>query len=120
MNAGRALTPDEAKALIRAAEPLRLGAAVTLLFSQGWRASEVLGLAWEDLDLDAGEPVGETPTDGDCQAGLPGATLPASVTSRGRPSSHRPAGTLCNADGTARVDPSTGCWSRTFTGATNR
>ncbi len=54
VNAGRALTPDEAKALVRAAEPLRLGAAVTLLFCQGWRVSEVLGLAWEDLDLDAG------------------------------------------------------------------
>lgn len=25
-----------------------------MLFCQGWRASEVLGLAWEDLDLDAG------------------------------------------------------------------
>jgi integrase len=54
VNAGRALTPDEAKALMRAAEPLRLGAAVALLFCQGWRASEVLGLAWEDLDLEAG------------------------------------------------------------------
>ena len=32
----------------------RLGAAVALLFLQGWRVSEVLGLAWEDLDLDAG------------------------------------------------------------------
>jgi integrase len=27
---------------------------VTLLFCQGWRVSEVLGLAWDDLDLDAG------------------------------------------------------------------
>jgi integrase len=32
----------------------RLGAAVALLFLQGWRVSEVLGLAWEDVDLDAG------------------------------------------------------------------
>ena len=32
----------------------RLGAAVALLFLQGWRISEVLGLAWDDLDLDAG------------------------------------------------------------------
>ena len=32
----------------------RLGAAVALLFLEGWRISEVLGLAWEDLDLDAG------------------------------------------------------------------
>ena len=45
---GRALTAEEARALITAAQPLRLGAAtVTLLFAQGWRVSEVLGLAWE-------------------------------------------------------------------------
>ncbi len=54
VTAGRALSPVEAKALISAAQDLRLGAAVTLLFCQGWRVSEVLGLAWEDLDLDAG------------------------------------------------------------------
>jgi len=36
VKAGRALDPEEAKALIRAAEPLRLGAAVTLRFCQGW------------------------------------------------------------------------------------
>ncbi len=52
--AGRALSTAEAKALISAAEDRRLGAAVTLLFCQGWRVSEVLGLAWQDLDLDAG------------------------------------------------------------------
>ena len=40
--------------MISAASTLRLGAAITFLFSQGWRVSEVLGLAWEDLDLDAG------------------------------------------------------------------
>ena len=27
---------------------------MALLFLQGWRVSEVLGLAWEDIDLDAG------------------------------------------------------------------
>lgn len=54
VSAGRALSTNEAKALITAAQSLRLGAAVTLLFVQGWRVSEVLGLAWEDLDLDAG------------------------------------------------------------------
>lgn len=32
----------------------RLHAAVALLFVQGWRVSEVLGLAWGDLDLDTG------------------------------------------------------------------
>jgi len=51
---GVALTKDEAQALLAAAREHRLGAAVALLFLQGWRVSEVLGLAWEDLDLDAG------------------------------------------------------------------
>jgi len=50
----RALTADEARRLVDAARVDRLGAAVALLFVQGWRVSEVLGLAWEDLDLDAG------------------------------------------------------------------
>ena len=54
VNPGRALTATDAKALIVAAQQFRLGPAVTLLFCQGWRVSEVLGLAWEDLDLDAG------------------------------------------------------------------
>ena len=54
VNPGRALSAEDAKALIVAAQQFRLGAAVTLLFCQGWRVSEVLGLAWEDLDLDAG------------------------------------------------------------------
>ncbi|MEZ5256997.1 MAG: hypothetical protein R2705_08950 [Ilumatobacteraceae bacterium] len=51
VNPGRALSAVDAKALMRAAQPLRLGAAVTLLFCQGWRVSEVLGLAWEDIDF---------------------------------------------------------------------
>jgi integrase len=51
---GTALDPDEVKALVAAVADHRLGAAVALLFLQGWRISEVLGLAWEDLDLDAG------------------------------------------------------------------
>jgi len=50
----RALTSDQAKDLVAAASGDRLGAAVALLFVQGWRVSEVLGLAWGDLDLDAG------------------------------------------------------------------
>lgn len=54
VSAGRALSTNDARALITAAQSLRLGAAVTLLFVQGWRVSEVLGLAWEDLNLDAG------------------------------------------------------------------
>lgn len=49
----RALTSDDARRLIEAAATDRLGAAVALLFVQGWRVSEVLGLAWEDLDLDS-------------------------------------------------------------------
>jgi len=51
---GRALTPDDARALITAAADDRLGAAVALLFVQGWRVSEVLGLAWGDIDPTAG------------------------------------------------------------------
>lgn len=54
VNPGRALSAADAKALIVAAQQFRLGPAVTLLFCQGWRVSEVLGLAWDDLDLDAG------------------------------------------------------------------
>ena len=50
----RALSSEEARRLVEAASADRLGAAVALLFVQGWRVSEVLGLAWEDLDLDAG------------------------------------------------------------------
>lgn len=48
----RALTSEEARRLVETASADRLGAAVALLFVQGWRVSEVLGLAWEDLDLD--------------------------------------------------------------------
>jgi integrase len=51
----RALTASEARALVAAALDDRLGAAVALLFVQGWRVSEVLGLAWADLDLDDAE-----------------------------------------------------------------
>jgi integrase len=50
----RALSAAEARALVAAAAGDRLGAAVALLFVQGWRVSEVLGLAWSDLDLKAG------------------------------------------------------------------
>ncbi len=51
---GVALDRDETRALLAAAAEHRIGAAVGLLFLQGWRVSEVLGLAWEDVDLDAG------------------------------------------------------------------
>ncbi|MFN0028401.1 MAG: tyrosine recombinase XerC [Acidimicrobiales bacterium] len=51
---GRALSVEDARRLLAAARDDRLGAAVWLLFVNGWRVSEVLGLAWDDLDLDAG------------------------------------------------------------------
>ena len=51
---GRAITPDEVRSLLMAASSHRLGAAVALLFVQGWRVSEVLGLAWQDVDLEKG------------------------------------------------------------------
>jgi integrase len=51
---GLALDRDQTRALLAAVADHRLGAAVALLFLQGWRISEVLGLAWGDLDLDAG------------------------------------------------------------------
>lgn len=50
----RALSVADARALVSAASDDRYGAVVALLFFQGWRVSEALGLAWEDLDLDAG------------------------------------------------------------------
>jgi integrase len=52
--ARRALTASEARSVVAASAEGRLGAAVALLFVQGWRVSEVLGLAWSDLDLEAG------------------------------------------------------------------
>jgi integrase len=51
---GVALDRAETRALIAGVADHRLGAAVALLFLQGWRVSEVLGLAWEDLDLEVG------------------------------------------------------------------
>jgi integrase len=54
---GVALERDETRALLAAVADHRLGAAVALLFLQGWRVSEVLGLAWEDVDLEVGTAV---------------------------------------------------------------
>lgn len=51
---GRALTVEDARRLLTAARDDRLGAVIWLLFVGGWRVSETLGLAWDDLDLDAG------------------------------------------------------------------
>ncbi len=53
----RTLTAAECRRLVEAAEGHRLGAAVALLFLMGNRSSEVLGLAWSDVDLDASTAV---------------------------------------------------------------
>ena len=49
----RTLTPVEVGRLLAACDE-RFVAAVALCFVQGWRVSEALGLAWQDLDLEAG------------------------------------------------------------------
>ena len=49
-------TAADAQRLVAACSGARYGAVVAMLFMQGWRVSEVLGLAWSDLDLDAKEP----------------------------------------------------------------
>ena len=53
---GRHLAAADAQRLVAACSGARYGAVVAMLFMQGWRVSEVLGLAWSDLDLDANEP----------------------------------------------------------------
>ncbi len=55
--ARRALVSADARNLVESASDDRLGAVVALLFVQGWRVSEALGLGWDDLDLDAGVAV---------------------------------------------------------------
>lgn len=50
----RALTSAESARIITAVAEDKFGAAVAMLFLQGWRVSEALGLAWEDVDLHAG------------------------------------------------------------------
>lgn len=49
----RTLSPTEVAALLAKCDQ-RFAAAVALCFVQGWRVSEALGLAWQDLDLEAG------------------------------------------------------------------
>ena len=51
---GRVLTRDEVVHLIAEADHHRYTAAVAVMFTVGLRVSEVLGLAWCDIDLDAG------------------------------------------------------------------
>ena len=50
----RALVSADACLLVESASDDRLGAVAALLFVQGRRVSEALGLGWEDVDLDAG------------------------------------------------------------------
>lgn len=51
----RVLTPAETQALVGSLDGSHpLDGAVALLFTSGVRVNEVLGLAWSDLDLDAG------------------------------------------------------------------
>lgn len=49
----RTLTPAETKRLLAACDD-RFTAAMALCYVQGWRISEALGLAWQDIDLDSG------------------------------------------------------------------
>ncbi len=51
---GRALTVDQARALLAAAAGDRLEALYVVLLSLGLRRGEALGLAWSDVDLDTG------------------------------------------------------------------
>ena len=53
-SAGRVLTAEEVARLIAETDRHRYGAVVAVLFTVGLRVSEVLGLAWSDIDLEAG------------------------------------------------------------------
>ena len=62
----RTITPTQTQRLLAECDP-RFAAAVALCFVQGWRISEALGLAWQDLDLESGSVVvrrGSTYADG--------------------------------------------------------
>lgn len=51
---GGHLRPDQARALLAAGERTRLAAMWRLALTAGLRKGELLGLRWEDVDLDAG------------------------------------------------------------------
>ena len=51
---GQALTIDQAKAFIAACHGDRLGACYIVALAHGLRQGEVLGLRWQDIDLEAG------------------------------------------------------------------
>jgi integrase len=50
----RMLTPEEGKRLLRVVESGRLAALYRLALTLGMRQAEILGLRWQDVDLDAG------------------------------------------------------------------
>lgn len=52
--AGRALSVDEVRRLVAATDGYRYGPVLAILYGQGWRVSEALGLAWDDIDLETG------------------------------------------------------------------
>lgn len=51
---GRTLTPQESRIFLKATRGDRLEASWVTMLACGLRRSEMLGLAWEDLDLDVG------------------------------------------------------------------
>lgn len=53
---GRTLTPQQARTLLASVRDHRLGAAFTVALSLGLRRGELLGLAWDDVDLAASPP----------------------------------------------------------------
>ncbi len=53
----RSLTPDQARQLLDTANGHRLEAAILVGLTRGLRPGEILGLRWQDLDLDAPMPV---------------------------------------------------------------
>lgn len=53
---GRTLTPEQARALLASLDGHRLEAAFTVALSLGLRRGELLGLSWNDVDLDATPP----------------------------------------------------------------
>ncbi len=53
---GRSLTPDQAQRLLAEAYDHRLGAGIVVALTCGLRPSELLGLAWDAIDLDSTPP----------------------------------------------------------------
>lgn len=51
---GKALTPEQARELLRAAKGARLEAAIRLALGLGLRRGEICGLRWADIDMAAG------------------------------------------------------------------